>query len=88
MLEKDSRARAGEMIQLLKYLLLMHKVLSVDSQHLHVFIYCCLCVHLTYAYTVYRHVFGWVLCLCTQEARERSLELPPLSHEDRTVQGI
>lgn len=43
MLQKGSRARAGEMIQLLKYLLLMHKALSVDSQHLHLFIYCCVC---------------------------------------------
>ena len=88
MLQKDSRARAGEMIQLLKYLLLMHKVLSVDSQLLHLFIYCCVNVHLTYVYSVYRHVFGWALCLCTQEARGRSLALPPLSPEDRTVQGI
>lgn len=45
-------------------------------------------MHLTYVYTVYRHVFGWVLGLCTQEARERSLSLSTFSPQDRTVQGI
>lgn len=44
------------MVQLVKYLLPMHEDLSLDPQHLCLFIVVCVCACDT-VYVVYRHVF-------------------------------